>query len=113
MSESDIETETIVRAIKAVDASRAAVPAVPAHPEACKQEARIAKLEDRADATEARLGAGDVGFAEVRKDLHGLAEKVGALITAAYWLIAVVVGGVLCTAGGVLVWGIVQMGRKP
>lgn len=89
--------------------SHSAIP-TPA-PHDCTQDRRIGVLETRVDSHDLRLSAGDVGFAEVRKDLHSLAEKVGALTNAAYWLIGVVIFGVLSTAGGVLIWALGQMGK--
>ena len=80
-------------------------------PHSCTQEHRITKLETRADAHDDRLSAGDVGFAEVRKDIHNLTEKVGALTSAAYWLVGVILLGVLSSVGGALIWAFGHMGK--
>lgn len=71
----------------------------------CHQQDEINKIKDR-------LAQGDVGFAELHKDVASLAEKVGGLTTAAWWLIGVLMLGGLTTAGAALVWCITQMGAK-
>ena len=71
---------------------------------------RICQLEETARDHSERLGQGDVGFAEMRKDIHSLTEKIGTLTTAAYWLIGVLVLGVLSTGGTVMVWVLGHMG---
>ena len=81
-------------------------------PPPCNDHARrIADLEATTDDHGKSLAAGDVGFAELRKDVGMLAEKVGGLTTAAWWLIGVLILGVLGTAGTALVWVIAHMGK--
>lgn len=74
----------------------------------CKHESRIIKLETRVDAHDIRLGAGDVGFAELRKDVATLTEKVSELIGVLKWCVFGVLGFVATTAGGALIWVIVK-----
>lgn len=70
----------------------------------CHQQEEINKIKDR-------LSQGDVGFAELRKDVVTLTEKVSGLTNAAWWLIAVIMVGVIGTIGTALVWVIAQMGK--
>jgi hypothetical protein len=47
------------------------------HPtEECRNEQRISRLEVRVDEHDRRLSVGDVGFAEVRKDIQALTKAV-------------------------------------
>jgi uncharacterized coiled-coil protein SlyX len=75
-------------------------------------EQRADDHEERLDDHEKRLGQGDVGFAELRKDISALTEKVGDLVNAAKWLVALLVVGVLGSAGGALVWALGRMGQS-
>lgn len=78
----------------------------------CKNESRIIKLETRVDAHDIRLGAGDVGFAELRKDVATLTEKVSELIGVLKWCVFGVLGFVATTAGAAVIWVVVQSGGK-
>jgi hypothetical protein len=78
----------------------------------CKHESRIVKLEIKVDEHDKRLNAGDIGFTELRKDVATLTEKVSELIGVLKWCVFGVVGFVATTAGGAVVWVIVQSGGK-
>ena len=104
-NESDIDTDRIVRAIDEIQARQR--PPSGEHV-ATSHDARIERLEDRVDDHEKRLAAGDVGFAELRKDVATLTEKVGELTdtlrSAVRWVL-----GTVGTAGvGALIWALVQ-----
>jgi hypothetical protein len=71
----------------------------------CTQSERIKQIEDR-------LAQGDIGFVELRLTLSALTEKVGGLLTAAWWLIGIVMLAVLTRMGDVLTWATSQMGNK-
>ncbi len=80
-------------------------------PHDCSQEYRLSKLEERLEAHHERLGAGDVGFAEVRRDIAQvqatlarieitLAEKQHNTLdqvksAAIFWAVPLVGGGIL------------------
>lgn len=78
----------------------------------CKNESRIIKLEEKVEEHDRRLGAGDVGFAELRKDVATLTEKVAELVGVLKWCAFGVIGFVATTAGGALIWVVVQSGGK-
>jgi hypothetical protein len=78
----------------------------------CESLGRIVKLEDKVDEHDKRLSAGDIGFAELRKDVATLTEKVSELIGVLKWCVFGVVGFVATTAGGALLWVVVQQGTK-
>lgn len=78
----------------------------------CKHESRILHLEVKVEEHDKRLGAGDVGFAELRKDVATLTEKVSELIGVLKWCVFGVLGFVATTAGGAVIWVIVQSGGK-
>jgi hypothetical protein len=78
----------------------------------CKLEDRVGRLEVRVDGHDTRLGQGDVGFAELRKDVATLTEKVSELIGVLKWCVFGVLGFVATTAGGAVIWVIVQSGGK-
>jgi hypothetical protein len=78
----------------------------------CKLEDRVGRCETRLDGHDIRLGAGDVGFAELRKDVATLTEKVSELIGVLKWCVFGVLGFVATTAGGAVIWVIVQSGGK-
>lgn len=75
------------------------------------QTDRIERLEERVADHEKRLGQGDVGFAELRKDIATLTEKVGDLVNAAKWLVGILILGVLTSGGSALVWAIGRMAQ--
>lgn len=64
------------------------------------------------EAHDQRLGAGDVGFAELRKDVVTLTEKVSELIGVFKWVVFGIIGFVATTAGASLIWVVVQSGGK-
>jgi uncharacterized coiled-coil protein SlyX len=72
---------------------------------------RIERLEERVADHEKRLAQGDVGFAELRKDIATLTEKVGDLVNAAKWLVGILIVGVLGTGGSALIWALGRMGQ--
>lgn len=78
----------------------------------CKQESRIIKLESRVDDHDKRLGAGDVKFAELLKDVSTLTEKVSELLSVLKWGALGIIGFVATAAGGALIWVLVQSGGK-
>lgn len=78
----------------------------------CKNESRIIKLETKVEEHDKRLGAGDVGFAELRKDVATLTEKVSELIAVLKWGAFGIIGFVATAAGGALIWVLVQSGGK-
>ena len=78
----------------------------------CKLEDRVEKIEHKVEDHERRLGQGDIGFAELRKDVAALTEKVSELINVLKWCVFGVLGFVATTAGGAVIWVIVQSGGK-
>jgi hypothetical protein len=78
----------------------------------CKHESRILHLEVKVEEHDKRLGLGDVGFAELRKDVATLTEKVSELIGVLKWCVFGVVGFVATTAGAAVIWVIAQSGGK-
>ena len=103
MSEHDITTARISRAVEEALGS----------PHGCREhESRIIKLEEKVEDHDKRLGAGDVGFAELRKDVATLTEKVSELISVLKWCVFGIIGFVATAAGGALIWVIVQSGGK-
>lgn len=78
----------------------------------CKNESRLIKLENRMEAHDQRLGAGDVGFAELHKDVAILTEKISELIGVLKWVVFGIIGFVATTAGASLIWVVVQSGGK-
>ncbi len=78
----------------------------------CKHESRIIKLETKVDEHDKRLNAGDIGFTELRKDVATLTEKVSELIGVLKWCVFGIVGFVATTAGGAVIWVLVQSGGK-
>jgi uncharacterized coiled-coil protein SlyX len=105
--ESEIDTERIARVIDEFNA-RQRPPSGEHTAVECKNESRIMRLEDRVDDHDRRLAAGDVGFAELRKDVASLTEKVGELTdtlkSAVRWVL-----GTVGTAGiGALIWALAQ-----
>jgi hypothetical protein len=80
-------------------------------PHDCQMEHRLTKLEDRVESHQTRFGAGDVSFAEVRRDIAQvqatlvrieatLAEKVQTTVdmfksAAIFWAVPMVGGGIL------------------
>lgn len=78
----------------------------------CKHDSRILRLEDRVDDHERRLAQGDVGFAELRKDVGALTEKVGELTDTLKSAVRWVLGTIGTVAAGGIVWAIVQSGGK-
>lgn len=112
-SESEIDTDRIVRAIDEIQARQR--PSSGEHAQAsepCKNESRILKLEGRVDDHEKRLGAGDVGFAELRKDVANLTEKVGELTDSIKSAVRWVLGFIATAAGGGILWAIAQSAQK-
>jgi predicted nuclease with TOPRIM domain len=77
----------------------------------CKNAQRIERLEGDMEEVQRRLGAGDVGFAELRKDIGSLTEKVGTLTSILAWVGGAIGLGLLGTAGSALVWVISQSGK--
>jgi hypothetical protein len=71
-------------------------------------EQRLGKVENRADDTDKRLAAGDVGFAELRKDVAALTGKVGDLTDAIKGAVRWLLGLVGTAAFGAVVWALVQ-----
>ncbi len=106
MTRDDTPTDRLERAIKKVTSGEHRMPC-----DECTE--RVQRLEDKVYDHDKRLADGDVGFAQLRKDVAYLAEKVGALTTAAWWLIGVLVLGVLGAAGSALIWVIAHMGKGP
>ena len=78
----------------------------------CKLEDRVDRLEAQVDDHAKRLNAGDIGFTELRKDVATLTEKVSELIGVLKWCVFGIVGFVATTAGGALIWVVVQSGGK-
>ena len=76
-------------------------------------EARLLTVEEKVEAHTQQLNDGNLTFLSLQKDLQSLTEKVKALITAAWWLIGVLVLGVLGTAGTGLIYVIQHMGHTP
>jgi hypothetical protein len=74
----------------------------------CTQDRRLTRLEERADGTDKRLAAGDVGFAELRKDVAALTGKVGDLTDAIKGAVRWLLGLVGTAAFGAVVWALVQ-----
>ncbi len=74
---------------------------------------RIDKQDGKIETHDKRLSLGDVGFAEVRKDIQSLTEKVSSLLGAVWWLVAAVFLGLLGAAGSALAWVFMHMGAKP
>jgi hypothetical protein len=81
-------------------------------PHECQHGKRLDDHSDRITRAEAALADGRVTFAELRKDLGAIAEKVGALTAAAWWLVGLMVAGLLSAGGTALVWVIQHMGAK-
>ena len=77
----------------------------------CTQDERIDKLEDRIYVAETRLHTGDLGFAELRKDVAHLAEKVSILIETIRSAVTWALGTVGTVVAGAIVWAIVQRGH--
>ena len=74
-------------------------------------EARLLTLEEKVAHHADLLHEGNLTFLSLQKDLQSLTEKVKALITAAWWLIGVLVLGVLGTASTALLYVIQHMGH--
>lgn len=108
MSQRDIDTEAIVRAVDTIQArQRPPSGEGPAMP--CRDhETRIVKLEGKTDDHDRRLHSGDVSFAEFRKDVGALTEKVGELTTSIRDAVRWVLGTVGTLAAGAIVWALVQ-----
>lgn len=74
-------------------------------------ETTVNSHADRIDDHGRRLGMGDMAFVKIQSDLGALTEKVGGLITAAWWLIAVIALGLLGTCGTALIYVLQHMGK--
>ena len=80
----------------------------------CIVAQRLERVEVEVETIKGRLSTGDIGFAEVRKDIKAIAEKVDSLITGAWWLIGLIIIGVLGTVGSVVIFVLTHMGTmKP
>jgi hypothetical protein len=76
--------------------------------EPCKNETRLDRLETKVDDHDKRLAQGDVGFAEMRKDIGALTEKVSELISVLKSSVCWILGTVGTIATGAVVWALVQ-----
>ena len=80
----------------------------------CDQEKRISDLESKVEEHTGQLSDGRANFAMLGGKIESLTEKVGLLLTALYWTIAVIIFGVLATGGTALIFVLQFMGQhKP
>jgi hypothetical protein len=107
----DISTDRIRKVLDEQERYRPASGETPAHLPCKDHDSRLIKLEEKVERHDERLGAGDVGFAELRKDVATLTEKVGELIGVLKWGAFGVLGFVGTTVGGGAIWVIVQSGK--
>jgi chromosome segregation ATPase len=110
--ERDIPTEALARAAAAGaeaalerHASRASIPAQMHEGHECHQEDRLDQMDEDLDdhetrirVCEASLADGRTNFAEIRKDIGALTEKVGNLVSGVWWL----VGAIIVAALGIV-----------
>lgn len=73
-------------------------------------EARVDRLEERADATDIKLAEGNTQFAVLGTKLEHLTDKVGALVAVLVWVGGAIALGVLTAAGTALMWVLAKMG---
>ncbi len=82
----------------------------------CDQRHRLDALErndedkeERIRMAEKQLAEGNTTFAEIRKDIQALTATLQGFTNAAWWIVGLLVVGVLSAAGSALVWAIQQM----
>lgn len=73
-------------------------------------EARVERLEERADVTDIKLAEGATQFAVLGTKLEHLTDKVGALVAVLAWVGGAIGLGVLTAAGTALAWVMTRMG---
>jgi hypothetical protein len=69
-----------------------------------RTEERLDQHDEALDEHGRRLATGDIGFAELRKDVSALTEKVGELIGVLKWCAGGIVGFVAAKAAVTLLW---------
>lgn len=78
-----------------------------------EHERRIAALEADAKLAQAAAVAAALAASALQGVVASLVEKVSALLSAAWWVIGLLVVANLGTAGTVVVWAIGHMAAKP